>query len=118
MARAASRSVSCGVTVCIPAGAPRAADARGAERLDRPAARRVPLRRPAGLRAGALRRAVFFAVFFFAMGVLPRMAFPKPRRGRAVNGTLRSVDWSLPGRRIAAGDGPLPLRLPSGTPRE
>src|SRR4051812_43692962 len=67
MARADSRKVSCGVTVCSPAGAPGALAARGAERLDGAAERRAPARRPADLRAGALRRAGFFDVFFFAM---------------------------------------------------
>src|SRR5712691_10033340 len=67
MALADSRRVSCGVTVCIPAGAPGAPAARGAERVGRPAERRAPARRPADLRAGALRRAAFFEVFFFAM---------------------------------------------------
>src|SRR5216684_1634819 len=56
MALADSRRVSCGVTVCIPAGAPGAPAARGAERVERPAERRAPARRPADLRAGALRQ--------------------------------------------------------------
>src|SRR5713101_7912179 len=100
MALADSRRVSCGVTVCIPAGAPGAPAARGAERVERPAERRAPARRPADLRAGALRRAAFFEVFFFAM-VSSRDRFPKPRRGPGVNGTLRSVDCS-PARPPAA----------------
>src|SRR5712671_433232 len=76
MGRADSRNVSCGVTVCSPAGAPGAPAAFGAERLA--AERRAPARRAAVLRAGALpraavlragalRRAGFFGVFFFAM---------------------------------------------------
>src|SRR6266851_530773 len=93
MALADSRRVSCGVTVCIPAGAPGAPAARGAERVERPAERRAPARRPADLRAGALRRAAFFEVFFFAMVSSPDR-LPKPRRGPGVNGTLRSVDCS------------------------
>src|SRR5258705_13839294 len=101
MARAESRNVSCGVTVCSPAGAPGAPAAREADRLERAAERPTPERRPAALRAGVLRRAGFFAIFFLAMESSPD-GFPKPRRGCAVNATLQSVDCSLPGGRMPA----------------
>src|SRR5690242_4158236 len=57
----------------MPVGAP-GAPARGAERVERLAARRPPPPRDADFRAGALRRAGFFAVFFLAMVSSPGMA--------------------------------------------
>src|SRR5712675_2551303 len=87
MALAHSRKVSCGVTVCMPDGAPAAAAARGAALVEAPAERRAPARRPADLRAGALRRATFFEAFFFAMvfllGKPPEITPGTPRQRRS-----------------------------------
>src|SRR5712671_753710 len=85
MALADSRKVSCGVTVCMPEGAPGAPAARGVDRVERPAERRAPARRPADLRAGVLGRAAFFDAFFFAMVFLlgkPPEITPETRRQR------------------------------------
>src|SRR5438477_1774355 len=80
MAFAVSRKVSCGMTVCLPAGAP-GAPLGAAARAD------PPLRRAADLRAGALRRTGFFELFFFAMEILPpewpRETTPAARRQRS-----------------------------------
>src|SRR5947207_6760457 len=100
MARAESRNVSCGVTVCSPAGAPGAPAAREADRLERAAERAAPEGRPVALRSGALRRAGFFAVFFFLAMESSPDGLPKSCRACGVNGTLQSVDCSLPGVRI------------------
>src|SRR5262245_43644548 len=76
MAFAVSRRVSCGITVCLPAGAPGAP--LGA------AARAGPRRGALVLRAGTFRRAGFFEVFFFlAMVFLPRKWPPETTAGAA-----------------------------------
>ena len=71
--------------MCIPAGAP-GAPVRAAERVGRAADRRAPAPRAADLRAGALRRAGFFEVFFFAMESSPGMAFRNHGVGAASTG--------------------------------
>src|SRR5262249_58959893 len=74
MAFAVARRVSCGITVCLPAGAPGAP--LGA------AARAGLLRWALVLRAGTFRRAGFFEVFFFlAMVFLPRKWPPETTAG-------------------------------------